>query len=130
MTPLSKLFLLLWIVFCSNYHSVDPTFSLAVAHIESRINDKEFRLGRLGNTEFFGPFGISECFLNRWQIDNPWINCWYGVQALKGPNKRKTLQRYNLEFNEPYWTEVKRAQVKYDELLSGSIIELLEYVYD
>lgn len=113
MTPLSIFLLKIWIVTCSAYWNVEPSFALAVAHIESRLPGKEeFRCGKMGST-FFGPFGIHKCFKKRWPIDNPLVNCWIGVRALRGRNKKKILKRYNAKFDQAYWLAIKRAKKKY-----------------
>lgn len=115
-TPLSALLLKVWIAVCAAHWGVDPSFALAVAHIESRLPGRvEFRCGPLPGGTFYGPFGIHRCFLKRWPIDNVLVNCWYGVRALRGGNKKKVLRRYNAEFDRAYWLAVRRAEEKYDE---------------
>jgi len=62
----------------------------------------------MGKGTFYGPFGIHRCFLKKWNIDDPMVNTMVGIQALaRYRDQRKTLQKYNAEFNEAYFQRVK-----------------------
>lgn len=90
---------------------VDENFCIAVAHIESRIGDKEFRVGPMGRGTYYGPFGIHRCFLSRWPIQHLDTNIAIGVNALRGGFK--SLRRYNASYNEAYAGAIRQAMRKY-----------------
>ena len=98
-------------------YKVEPNFALAVAHVESGDKHHEFRMGRLGHSPYYGPFGIHRDFLKRWRIDDPEINCLVGVRALRNTQtleaKKRRLKKYNTEFSEEYWKSVVAAYKKY-----------------
>ena len=98
---------------------VDETFVLAVAHIESRSGNKEFRTGLIGRM-YYGPFAIHKDFLKRWPIDKLDTNIQVGVHALRGGFK--SLRRYNANYNEAYASAIRRAMHKYreEELLNDT----------
>lgn len=92
---------------------------MAIAHIESRKGDQEFRVGRMGKT-YYGPMGIHKCFLNL-GIDDPERNIEVGVKALAryGPvtnddQLKRALKKYNSSFNLAYWNQIKKAELKYE----------------
>lgn len=89
----------------------DENFVLAVAHIESRIGNKEFRTGLMGRT-YYGPFGVHKCFLSRWPINRLDENIRVGVSALRGGFK--SLRRYNASYNSAYAGAIKQAMRKYE----------------
>ena len=94
--------LLCWLLTCCKTYHVDPAFALAVARLESGTKTQEYRLGRLGKSKYYGPFGIHRDFLKKWPIDNPYINIQVGVKALRGTDKRRVLRRYNTASNRTY----------------------------
>jgi hypothetical protein len=98
--------------------NADPNFCLAVAHIESRIGNQELRIGRLGNSRYYGPFGINKCFLARWPIDRLDINIRVGVNALRGGFK--SLRRYNANCTHSYLAAVRQAYRKYQREEQGN----------
>lgn len=98
-------------------YNVEPAFAMAVAHIESAKNGKEFRVGRMGRT-YYGPMGIHRCFLNKWAIDNAEVNIEVGVRALSGVGydegrQRNRLKRYNSVCDEGYLRAITQAKTKY-----------------
>ncbi|MGO9175295.1 MAG: hypothetical protein ACLQED_04030 [Desulfobaccales bacterium] len=97
-----------WVHVCSVKYGVDPNFALAVAETESSCKGQQIRFGKMGKGTFYGPFGIHRCFLKKWDIDDPMVNTMVGIQALaRYKDHRKTLQKYNAEFNEAYFQRVK-----------------------
>jgi len=95
----------------SKEYGVDPNFALAVAETESSCKGRQFRFGRMGRSHYSGPFGINRCFLSRWNVDDPWINTVIGIRALaRYQDKRRTLMKYNANFNESYWRRVKELE--------------------
>ncbi len=65
----------------------------------------------MGRSHYSGPFGINRCFLSRWNVDDPWINTVIGIRALaRYQDKRRTLMKYNANFNESYWRRVKELE--------------------
>lgn len=98
---------------------MQPAFALAVAHVESRTAELEFRYGPMGRRgTYLGPFGIHRSFRKRWPIDNVWVNVWVGVRALRGRNKRRILRRYNKSYNRAYALAVRRAERRYKKMLA------------
>lgn len=93
-------------------YKVEPAFAMAVAHIESRKGNQEFRSGCMGRT-YYGPFGIHRCYLAKWPIDQLETNIQAGIRALRGSDLRRILKRYNAEFTESYWRAVMKARAKY-----------------
>ena len=115
---LASALLIAWIKSCALVYSVDPSFAQAVAIVESRApggGELEMRVGRLGRSKYWGPFGIHRDFLKKWPIDDPFVNIEVGVKALRGSNKRKVLKRYNASFDEDYYREVRRIERKLKE---------------
>ena len=90
MTPL----LSAWLVMCAYFYGVDPNFALRVARVESGTRTQEFRVGRLGRTDFWGPMGIRGRYIRGMDMDNPYLNVMVGVRALRGADKRQVLTRY------------------------------------
>lgn len=112
---LATVLLIAWLRACSAVHGVDPCFAQAVMIVESRPTggaELEFRVGRLGKSKYWGPFGIHRDFLKRWPIDDPFVNVEVGVKALRGNDRRRVLKRYNASFNEAYYREVRRVERK------------------
>lgn len=67
----------------------------------------------MGRT-YYGPMGLHKCFLSR-GADDLDRNIELGVRALTrypGDLKR-TLRRYNTNFDRSYWVAVQRAIAKY-----------------
>lgn len=100
-----------WITFlelCCEHYQVDKSFALAVAYIESGDprNGAPLRFGRLGQGTYYGPFGIHKSFIKRWRIDDPYVNTWVGVRALRGKDKIKVLRRYNPAATQAYFRAV------------------------
>jgi hypothetical protein len=112
---------LAWMMVCSLYYGVEPEFALAVARVESGTQAEWVRFGRLGRSPYYGPMGINKCFLNKWPIDNPYVNMEIGVKALRGPDKRRVLKRYNEKFDEGYFRAVMAAyqQHKRERIFEG-----------
>ncbi len=95
---------------CADKYGVDPYFALAVAETESGNKEVRFRFGKIGKA-YYGPFGIHKCFLSRWDIADPFINTEVGIRALaRYSDQRKTLKKYNIEFNEGYWRRIKQLE--------------------
>ena len=94
-------------------YNVEPAAAMAVAHIESRKGQQEFRVGLMGRT-YYGPFGVNKCFLKKWSVDELDTNIKVGVKALsRNQNLKKSLQKYNAAFNEAYWQAIQEARRKY-----------------
>ena len=112
---LTTVLLIAWVKACALTYGVDPEFAQAVMIVESRPAggaEMEFRVGRLGKSRYYGPFGIEKSFLKKWDIANPFVNVEVGVKALRGSDKRRVLKRYNASFNEAYYREVRRVERK------------------
>jgi hypothetical protein len=111
---LSTAILLAWMKACCLNYGVEPEFALAVARVESGTKTEMLRFGPMGKSgRYYGPFGIERSFLKKWPIDNPFVNIEVGVKALRGPDKRRVLRRYNATFNEAYFRAVMMACRKY-----------------
>ena len=92
---------------------MDPYICLGVAGAESSLGEVEFRFGPMGRT-YYGPFGIHKCFLEKWKIDDPYVNTEVGIRALaRHKNLRRSLKKYNAEFNESYYKRVIYLARKY-----------------
>lgn len=117
--PLITALLVAWITACAQVHGVSPEFARAVATVESRPAGGgylEMRVGRLGKSKYYGPLGVNEdCFKDKENVRNPFLNVYWGVKALRGANKRRVLKRYNTSFNEAYYREVRRVERKLKE---------------
>lgn len=112
MDILTKVIIHGYILYACQKYGVDPNFAKAVAHIESRKGQEEFRIGRLGHSRYFGPFGIEQSFLKRWPIDDYLTNIEIGCRALRGPQER-VLRRYNTSYSPDYAKAVRMAQREY-----------------
>jgi hypothetical protein len=88
---------IIWVRIVSEKYGVDPCFALAVAETESSCRGIQFRFGKMGRSRYYGPFGIHQCFLKKWAIDDPVLNTVIGIRA---------LARYSANFNEAYWRRV------------------------
>jgi hypothetical protein len=96
-------------------HGVDPAFCKAVARIESGTKTQQFRVGRLGQSKYFGPFGIHQDFIRLWSVDDLETNIEVGVKALRGKDKRAVLKRYNPKFNHKYYSEIMKLTKQYQK---------------
>ena len=117
-SPLTQAVLVAWLKACALTYGVDPMFAQAVMIVESRPAggaEMEFRVGRLGKSRYFGPFGIEKSFLKKWDIANPFVNIEVGVRALRGKDQTKVLHRYNPTATPAYIREVKRITRKLKE---------------
>lgn len=95
-------------------YGIDPNFCLAVAEVESSYKGGRFRFGKMGRSKYYGPFGIHKCFLDKWRIDDPYVNTEVGIRALaRHKNLRRSLKSYNAEFNEGYYKRVIYLTKKY-----------------
>jgi hypothetical protein len=93
-------------------YGVDPYFALAVAEVESSYKGARFRFGKIGKT-YYGPYGIHKCFLNRWNIADPYVNTEVGIRALaRYGNQKKSLKKYNVSFNMAYYKRIKYLENK------------------
>jgi len=103
-----------WLTFvkdCAEYYGVDPYFALAVAEVESSCKGERFRFGKMGKGTYYGPFGIHKQFLKKWPIYDKYVNTEIGIKALaRYKNQKKSLMKYNTEFNERYWRSIKRLE--------------------
>jgi len=119
--PITAALLACFIRTCALHYGVEPEFAQAVAIVESRPagGGMEMRVGRLGKSRYFGPFGIHQDFLKKWDIANPYVNVEVGVKALRGADKRRVLRRYNASFNELYYREVCRVQRRLEKGFPG-----------
>lgn len=107
---------LAWVKTCADKYGVDPYICLAVANTESSKGGKEFRFGRMGNSNYYGPFGIHKDFLKKWRIDDWRVNTEVGIRALaRYRDLRKSLKKYNAEFNEAYYLRIKYLERKYSK---------------
>jgi len=108
-------------------YKVKPSAALAVAHIEGRGLDKygnilqEFRIGKHGRfwlpMGIYDPKGTKMAFILERNIE-------LGVKALAryGPVRnlmdlKRTLRKYNTEFNSAYWYQIVKAERKYRKVL-------------
>jgi hypothetical protein len=96
-----------WVAECSKKYGVDPNIALAVAETESSIGNTRFRFGKISKT-LYGPFGIRDCFLKKWDITDPFVNTEVGIRALaRYPgNIKRSLQKYNKTFNNAYYNRI------------------------
>ncbi len=99
-------------------YGTKPEYVMAVATIESRKGDREFREGLMGRT-YFGPMGVHRCFLSKWEIDKTEVNIMVGARALRGIQSldalKKRLRKYNTECNPSYLAAVTKAVRKYEK---------------
>ena len=91
--------LLCWLLACCQTYGVEPEFALAVARVESGTKTQEYRVGRLGRSNFYGPMGVHRCFL---KTGSPFEVIELGVKALQGKDKAKVLRRYNPKLDRAY----------------------------
>ena len=91
--------LLSWLLACCHTYGVEPEFALAVARVESGPKTQEYRVGRLGRSNFYGPMGVHRCFL---KTGSPYEVIDKGVRALRGKDKLKVLRRYNTQSSRAY----------------------------
>lgn len=103
--------LMLFLSMVCAVHGVPFQQALAVAHIESRNKYHAFRVGRLGKSKYFGPFGINGCFTG---ANDPETNIILGVSAIarltrKYGSFKAGMKRYNAEFTESYWAAIKKS---------------------
>jgi len=97
----------------SRKYGVDPYFALAVAEVESSCKGRRCRFGKMGKGTYYGPFGIHKCFLSKWPINDPFVNTEIGIRALsRYKDQRRSLKRYNAEFNESYYRSIKRIEAR------------------
>lgn len=99
-------------------YDLKPEYALAVANVESRKSNLEFRVGAIGR-RYYGPFGIHKDYLKRgWPIDTLPGNVEAGCRALKGiqtlPTLKRRLRTYNAQFNEGYWEAICQAVKRYE----------------
>jgi hypothetical protein len=100
-----------------------PAYVAAVAHVESRFGEMEFRTWKTGR--YYQPMGIDEDFLYRrgWPVDTLDGNVDRGSQAFAGIDNledlKRRLQTYNSSFNSRYWSEIKKAVAKYENEFRG-----------
>ena len=108
-----KAMIVAWTIHYAAQYGVDPAFALAVAHVESRSKNQEFRIGLLGK-KWYGPYNIHKDFIHRWpEITTIPGNCKVGVRALRGGSPRAVLKRYNKAFNNAYFCAVIKEARKY-----------------
>jgi len=113
--PLLSALLLAWLTACAQVHGVDPAFAQAVMITESRPAggaDLEFRVGRLGGSKFYGPFGIHRDYKKHAAIDNSYVNILVAVGALRGKDQTQVLRRYNPTATPAYIRAVRRLTRK------------------
>ena len=91
--------LLCWLLACCQTYGVEPEFALAVARVESGTKTQEYRVGRLGRSNFYGPMGVHRCFL---KTGSPFEVIELGVKALRGKDKAGVLRRYNPKLDRAY----------------------------
>lgn len=104
---LATALLLAWMKACCIVYGVEPEFAWGVLRVESGVpGGPAIRLGRLGGSRYFGPFGIADVYGNDVNLSNPYVNILIGVAALRGQDKRRILRRYNAAFNEAYYRAV------------------------
>ena len=98
-------------------YGTKPEYIMAVAHIESRKGNVEFRTNKTGR--YYQPMGIHECFLRErgWPVNTLDGNIEVGARALRGIQSedrlKSRLKKYNATFNQSYWKEVVKAADKY-----------------
>ena len=91
--------LMCFLLACCHTYGVEPEFALAVARVESGTKTQEYRIGRLGRSNFYGPMGVHRCFL---KTGSPYEVIELGVRALRGKDKARVLRRYNPKLNRAY----------------------------
>jgi hypothetical protein len=118
-----------WVKFCSKKYNVDPYWVLGVFETESSNKYNRFRFGKMGKT-FYGPAGIHKCFLNKWDISDPFINTEVGIRALsRYGDQKRALRKYNTSFNMAYYHRIKFLERKWrnDDVFSIKNPESLIY---
>lgn len=91
---------------------MDPYVCLGVAGAESSLGEVEFRFWRVG--KYYLPFGIHKDFIKKWNIADPYVNTEVGIRALaRHKDLRRSLKKYNSEFNEGYYKRVIYLTKKY-----------------
>jgi hypothetical protein len=99
---------------CAEKYGMDPYVCLGVAGAESSLGEVEFRFGKMGRSRYYGPMGINKCFLEKWNIADPYVNTEVGIRALaRYKDLRRSLKKYNAEFNEGYYKRVIYLTKKY-----------------
>ena len=115
--------LLLWLHTCCAAYGVEPAFALAVAQVESGCPGQEIRLGPLGKKGVYaGPFGLHRAYCREhFGVDpvDPEVNIAIGVRALRGPDKRSILRRYNTEWNRAYEQAVMTRYQSLNSMCAG-----------
>jgi hypothetical protein len=98
---------------CSAKYGVDPYFALAVAETESSCKGRKFRFGKMGKGTYYGPFGIKNIFLKKWNIADPYVNTEIGIRALaRYRDQKKSLKKYNASYNVTYYKRIKYLENK------------------
>ena len=84
--------LLCFLTACCHTYGVEPEFALAVARVESGTKTQDYRIGRLGKSDFWGPMGVKGCFL---KTGSPFEVIEKGVKALRetAGNEAKMIDR-------------------------------------
>jgi hypothetical protein len=103
-----------WVETCSKKYGIDKHFALAVAECESSNSHVRFRFGKMGRGTFYGPYGIRNIFLKKWDIDNVFVNTEVGIRALSryGGDQKRALRHYNTSFNMAYYKRIKYLERK------------------
>lgn len=89
-------------------YGVNPDLALRVAKVESGTKTQEFRVGRLGATDLWGPGGIRGRYHHGLDMAIPHHNILIMVRALHlhldatGGNVQAALCRYNPEATPAY----------------------------
>ena len=100
-----------------------PAYVAAVAHVESRKGGLEFRTWKTGR--YYQPMGIEQGFLKErgWPVDTLDGNIDAGARSFAGIDNlealKRRLRKYNCTFDSGYWSEIKKAVVKYEKEFRG-----------
>ena len=104
-----------------------PEYVMAIAHIESRLGHREFRVGPMGHGTYYGPMGIRyDCSRIGFKKIEGNIDIGAGALSRINGNRpvkdlktlKKVLKKYNASFDSKYWYQVRSAIKKYENRVS------------
>ena len=121
--PIIKALLFIWMAACAQFYNLDPERFQALAIVESRPAggpELAIRVGEMGDTGLWGPFGINEkCFSKKAAVKykNPYWNILTAAKTMrrlinKYGSWKAALHKYNANCNIAYIKEIERIKRK------------------